>query len=144
MIKRIPVILVLLLVVACQRGPRAINYGEDSCHFCSMTIVDKQHAAQIVTRKGKVYNFDAAECMIQSLPEFEQKGIGHYLVTDYETPEKLIDATQAVFIVSPEIPSPMRANLAALKSRESAVVLQESKTGQLYSWQQIQLHLKKD
>jgi copper chaperone NosL len=29
-----------------------------------MTIVDKVHAAEIVTKKGKVCKFDATECMI--------------------------------------------------------------------------------
>jgi copper chaperone NosL len=107
-----------------------------------MTIVDRQHAAQLVTNKGKVYNFDAAECLIHSLPEFDQTAIALYLVTDYEEPEQLIDATSATFIVTPEIPSPMRANLSALKSRERALALQGLKQGDLYSWQEIQLHLK--
>lgn len=131
----------LFLLSSCTIGPKEINYGEDSCHFCSMTIVDRQHAAQLVTKKGKVYNYDASECMINSLSEFDPSSVALYLVTDYKIPEKLIDATQATFIVSPEIPSPMRANLSALSSRENAETLQESKSGQLFTWQEIQLHL---
>ena len=29
-----------------------------------MTIVDRQHAAEAVTSKGKVFKFDAIECMV--------------------------------------------------------------------------------
>ncbi len=140
--KLITLFSLLLLATACNVKPKQINYGEDMCHYCSMTIVDRQHAAQLVTNKGKVFNFDAAECMIHSLPEFDQDAIALFLVTDYEEPEKLIDATKATFIVTPEIPSPMRANLSALKSRERALALQTLKQGDLYSWQEIQLHLK--
>ncbi|NNM23830.1 MAG: hypothetical protein HKO54_09765 [Flavobacteriaceae bacterium] len=131
----------LFVMVSCNLEPKKINFGEDSCYYCSMTIVDRQHAAQLITKKGKVYNFDAAECMINALSDFEEAEIGRYLVTDYETPEKLIDATSATFIVSPEIPSPMRANLAALASQANAVSLQQSKSGELYSWEEIQLLL---
>lgn len=133
----------IILMTSCNLEPREINYGEDNCHYCSMTIVDRQHGAQLITKKGKVYNFDAAECMINALSDFEDDKIGRYLVTDYETPEKLIDATAATFIVSPEIPSPMRANLAALESETSAAELKEAKTGQLYTWEEIRMLLKK-
>ncbi len=132
----------LFFLVSCNLEPRKINYGEDHCHYCSMTIVDRQHGAQLITKKGKVYNFDAAECMINSLSDFEEEKVGRCLVTDYETPEKLIDATTATYIVSPEIPSPMRANLAALESENSAAELKESKTGQLYNWKEIKMLLK--
>jgi len=127
----------LLLLSSCNVGPKPINYGEDHCHFCSMTIVDRQHAAQLVTRKGKVYNFDAAECMIHSLPDFDATEVGHFLVTDYETPELLFDATTATFIISPNITSPMRANLAALTSRETGREVQLKKEGELFTWEEV-------
>ena len=107
-----------------------------------MTIVDRQHAAELVTHKGKVYKFDAAECMINSLSEMDPESIALFLVTDYSVPEQLIDAKTATFIISPEIPSPMRANLSALQSKEKAISLQNSKQGSLYTWEEIQLYLK--
>ncbi len=132
----------LLLFTSCQIRPKEINYGEDNCHYCSMTIVDRQHAAEMVTHKGKVYKFDAAECMINSLSEMDPESIALFLVTDYSEPEQLIDAKTATFIISPEIPSPMRANLSALQSKEKAISLQNSKQGSLYTWEEIQLYLK--
>jgi len=107
-----------------------------------MTIVDRQHAAELVTHKGKVYKFDAAECMINSLSEMDLESIALFLVTDYSAPEQLIDAKTATFLVSPEIPSPMRANLSALHSKDSAQSLLNAKNGRLFSWLEIQLYLK--
>ena len=42
-------VLLLLLTTGCKVEPKPIAYGKEGCHFCSMTIVDQQHAAQIVT-----------------------------------------------------------------------------------------------
>ena len=135
-------LLLIFTLTSCNLQTNKIHFGEDGCHYCSMTIVDQQHAAQLVTRKGKVYKFDAAECMINSLSEFDEETVARYLVTDYQTPAQLIDATTATFIVSPEIPSPMRANLSASKSKESAFAILGDKQGDLYSWEEIQRYLK--
>ncbi|MEL6810298.1 MAG: nitrous oxide reductase accessory protein NosL [Bacteroidota bacterium] len=131
----------LTFAISCNLRPKEIYYGEDSCHYCSMTIVDKQHAAQLITLKGKVYKYDAAECMIQALTEMDRESVGLTLVTDYNAPSTLIEAQTATFIVSPGISSPMRANLAALPSLEKATLLQKVKQGNLYSWEEIQAHL---
>jgi len=135
-------LLLFFTLTSCNLQTNKIHYGEDGCHYCSMTIVDQQHAAQLVTRKGKVYKFDAAECMINSLSDFDENKVAQFLVTDYQTPTELIDATKATFIVSPEIPSPMRANLSASKSKESASAILAAKQGDLYSWKEIQNYLK--
>ncbi len=63
-LKRLSILILLLIVTNCSVSPKAIDYGNDGCHFCKMTIVDKLHAAEVVTNKGKVYKFDATECMI--------------------------------------------------------------------------------
>ena len=122
--------------------PQEINFGEDACHYCSMTIVDRQHASQLVTDKGKSYKFDAIECMINHISE-STTPIALYLVTDYTHPEALIDAKKATFIISSNIPSPMKANLSALESKAEAEALQASKGGELYTWQALLTHLNK-
>ena len=135
-------IFVLVLIISCSPKPKAINYGEDGCHYCSMTIVDRQHAAELVTEKGKVYKFDAAECMIHYISE-DETPMAYYLVTDYTKPEGLVDAKTATFIISENIPSPMGANLSAVATIEQAVDLQEMQGGNLYSWDELLIHLKK-
>ncbi|GAA3645671.1 hypothetical protein GCM10022397_33220 [Flavivirga jejuensis] len=107
-----------------------------------MTIVDKVHAAEIVTKKGKTYKFDATECMINFIKEFDTSKIQLYLSNNYKEPEVLIDATQATFLISKNIPSPMGAFLSAFKSQEDAKKTQEEKGGILYNWEALLAHLK--
>lgn len=132
----------LLVVCGCNISPKPIAYGQEGCHYCNMTIVDKVHAAEIVTKKGKVYKFDATECMVDFVNDFEAKEIELYLSNDYTKPESLIDATKATFLISENIPSPMGAFLSAFKSKEDAKKFQSEYGGTLYSWEELLTHLK--
>ncbi|MFD2725141.1 nitrous oxide reductase accessory protein NosL [Hyunsoonleella rubra] len=132
----------LLLVLNCNSSPQPIDYGNDGCHFCKMTIVDKVHAAEIVTQKGKVYKFDATECMVSFMKEFDTTQIKLYLSNDYNTPEALIDATKATFLISENIPSPMGAYLSAFKTKDEAEKTLAKKGGRLYTWDQLLVKLK--
>ncbi|HMC01086.1 MAG TPA: nitrous oxide reductase accessory protein NosL [Flavobacteriaceae bacterium] len=132
----------LLLLLSCNVSPQAIDYGNDGCHYCKMTIVDKVHAAEIVTKKGKVYKFDATECMINFMKEFDTSEIELYLSNIYTEPEVLIDATKATFLISENIPSPMGAYLSAFKNKSGAEKVQNEKGGTLYTWNELLTHLK--
>jgi copper chaperone NosL len=127
----------LLLVFSCNVSPKPIDYGSDGCHFCKMTIVDKVHAAEIVTKKGKVYMFDATECMINFRKDFDTSEIELYLSNNYTEPEALIDATEATFLISKNIPSPMGAFLSAFKNEANAKEFQAEKGGDLYTWEEL-------
>jgi len=130
----------LLMLVSCNVSPQAIDYGSDGCHFCKMTIVDKVHAAEIVTKKGKVYKFDATECMINFMNDFDASEIELYLSNNYTEPEQLIDAQKATFLISKNIPSPMGAYLSAFKNKADAEKMQSEKGGDLYSWEELLVH----
>ncbi|WNH08897.1 nitrous oxide reductase accessory protein NosL [Thalassobellus suaedae] len=134
--------ILLLLFFSCNVSPKAINYGDDGCYFCKMTIVDKVHAAEIVTKKGKIYKFDASECMIHFMKEFDTSEIKLYLSNNYTAPESLIDATKSTFLISKNIPSPMGAYLSVFKTEEDAKKIQSEKGGTLYTWNQLLAHLK--
>lgn len=127
----------LLVLMGCNVSPKAIDYGNDGCHFCKMTIVDKVHAAEVVTKKGKVYKFDATECMINFSKEFNTSEIELYLSNNYTEPEALIDATKATFLISKNIPSPMGAFLSAFKNKADAEKFQKEKGGKLYTWAEL-------
>ena len=137
-------IVLLLLFTNCNVKPKPIDYGNDGCHFCSMTIVDKVHAAEIVTKKGKVYKFDATECMVNFIADFDASEIELHLSNNYTEPETLIDATRATFLISENIPSPMGAFLSAFKNKADAKKFQDEKGGELYSWTQLLSHLNND
>lgn len=132
----------ILMLISCNVSPKPIEYGSDGCHFCKMTIVDKVHAAEIVTRKGKVYKFDATECMVNFLKEFDTSEIALFLSNNYTEPEALIDATKATFLISENIPSPMGAFLSAFKNKVDAEKTQAEKGGKLYTWEELLAHLK--
>ncbi|WP_040253390.1 nitrous oxide reductase accessory protein NosL [Psychroserpens mesophilus] len=141
-LKHYSFIALLWLLFSCNVSPKPIDYGSDGCHYCKMTIVDKVHAAEIVTLKGKVYKFDATECMINFMEEFETSEIALYLSNNYTEPETLIDATKATFLISKNIPSPMGAFLSAFKSKSEAKKIQSQKGGNLYTWNELLAHFK--
>ena len=122
------------LLMTCAVEPAEMSYGKDLCHYCKMTIVDTQHAAQMVTGKGKAYKYDAIECMMRHLAEWEGTPVELYLVNDYSAPKVMIDARQAHFLISQAIPSPMGAFLSAFGDGDIAGKTLEEKGGDLYSW----------
>ena len=132
-----------LFLTSCSVSPQPINYGMDACYYCDMTIVDRQHASQVVTSKGKAYKYDAIECMVHSLQdELKDTEIALYLAADFNVPGQLMDATMATYLVSEQIQSPMGANLSAFENAEKAEKTKEEFTGTTYSWEEIQKHLK--
>ncbi len=136
-------LLSFLLFISCTIQPQKIEYGKDACHFCRMNIVDQQHSAQLVTKKGKAFKFDATECMINYLNETDTKQVGLLLVADYNTPGDLIDANLATFIISENIPSPMGEFLSAVPTKEEALSLKKAKEGDIYTWGELLIHFNK-
>lgn len=134
--------LVLLICASCEISPNPINYGSDGCHFCSMTIVDKQHAAQIVTKKGKAFKFDAVECMMNHLKDIDMSSVELFMVNDFQAPGELIDAKKVTFLISKEIPSPMGEYLSAFNSRVEAERIEAENNGKLYSWDELLTRFK--
>lgn len=137
------VLLVYLLITSCNTGPKNINYGSDGCHFCKMTIVDKIHGAELVTEKGKVYKFDAAECMLNYIQDNPSMEVDNFYTNYHENPTELIPVTNAFFLISEAIPSPMGANLTAFKTKENAQKIHSEMGGKLYSWETLKTHLDK-
>mgnify|MGYP001811809371 CR=1 FL=1 len=139
---KITLLIVCGLLLGCQVGPQPIEYGTDGCYFCKMTIVDQLHAAEVVTQKGKIYKFDATECMINFMKEFDTSEIALYLSNDFSQAGTLIDATKATFLISENVPSPMGAFLSAFKQMEVAIALKSDKGGEIYTWSELIDHLK--
>jgi copper chaperone NosL len=53
------------ILLGCEKqGPIPFLWGEDACHFCKMTLVQKGYAAQRINEKGKVFKYDAIECLL--------------------------------------------------------------------------------
>ena len=140
--KGVMIIGLLFMSMACSPVPQDIHYGKDTCSSCLMTIVDQQHAAELVTTKGKAFKFDAIECMVRYLKEHEGTEYAFTLVNDYNKPGSFINAETATFLISPSVPSPMGAFLSAFASEDQAMKLQQEKAGKLYDWSTLRLTLK--
>lgn len=107
------------------------------CHFCKMTIVDRQYATEFVTKKGKCYKFDAIECMVQELDKWDPNEVALMLVSDFENPGVLVDANSATYLTSPEMPSPMGANLTAFDNLDKAKAIHADVSGRLEDWSSL-------
>lgn len=128
--------------MGCNNTPKPLSYGSEGCHFCSMTIVDKQHAAQFMTKKGRTYSFDAIECMMNHLKEIDVNDVATLLVNDYQNSGEFIEASKATYLISKNIPSPMGEFLSAFSSKESAEMVQQENLGKIYSWQELKQRFK--
>lgn len=131
-------------LISCSVEPKVIKYGDDHCFHCDMTVVDKTHAAQYVTKKGKAYMFDAVECLTMKInKENNEPNLEFILVADYVTPGKLVDAKKATYLISKKIKSPMGANLSAFFDKKIAEQYLQKNGGKLYSWNSLKQHFSK-
>lgn len=131
---------ILLGSIGCKQGPRPIDYGNDMCAFCKMSIVDRQHAALAVTEKGKVYTFDAIECLVPFMGAQEMSW-SYILVSDYATPGVLVPAESAKYLISKGIPSPMGAFATAFAQQAEAEAQLKTHGGELFNWEGIRTKL---
>ena len=133
------IILFILLSCSCSIKERPVAYGTDECAYCKMIIMDHRYGAELVTQKGKIYTFDAAECLIEYLYRNEglEQNASYLLVTSYTEPDQLIDARSASYLVSKAMPSPMGAYLTAFSSRQTAEEYHAEKAGELYTWDEL-------
>lgn len=129
----------LLIAFACKKGPEPIQYGKDPCDFCKMTISDPKFGGEIVTQKGRVYKYDAVECMINAIKE-GRKDHAQILATPYDLPYTLKSKDSLVFVISPDIHSPMGANLAAFSNRLALDSLLDKKAS-IISWDELHTKL---
>jgi len=133
-----------VLLSSCKVEPKEIAYGNDHCYLCDMTVVDKTHAAEYVTKKGKSFPFDAIECMTRKINKAQNEAeLAYILVADYSNPGKLVDAKTASYLISKAIKSPMGANLSAFATQEAAAKKHQEVGGKLYTWEELKEYFKK-
>ena len=143
--KRImPVALLLAILNACSIRPEPINYGEDNCVHCQMTIMDHRYGTEAVTDKGKVYKFDSIECLMEFLDEKKDSpdNFSLYLFTPYDQPGRLTDATTCSVLHSKNLPSPMGMYLTAFETEPAALKFRDNFGGRLYDWEGLKQNFK--
>jgi len=128
---------ILIFLVACSTEPQPINYGKDLCAYCSMTIMDKKFGAELINSKGKAVKFDSGECMLKYLNESNDFKPEKFLVVDYLSEGKLINAEQAFYLHGGKLNSPMGGGLAAFKSKPEAESIQAELGAEILNWQEL-------
>lgn len=127
-------LLSLVAVISCSTDFKSINYDEDQCASCKMIISDKRFGAELVTTKGKVFKYDAAECLFREIAE---KGLENYArigVTYFNDPGKLKNGVESYYLVSPGRPSPMGGNLSSYASPDEVKILKDELGGNFYDF----------
>jgi len=128
-----------IAISSCSVEPQPINYGQDHCAFCQMTIVDDRYASELVTDKGKVFKFDAVECLINYnlQNDLSMEQISFLLVTDYSNPATLIDASQGFYLRSVKLPSPMGMFITGFGDQAEAQRIAAKVHGKIYTWDEL-------
>ena len=129
----------VLLISACQPEQRPIRYGEEKCNFCQMTVVDRRFGGEIVTEKGRVYVYDAVECMIRDMKaqSWSTENLGFVLTNTRDNPSELAPVEACTFLISEDLPSPMGENINPFKKLTDAMMLQKKHGGEIYTWSEL-------
>ena len=102
-----------------------------------MAISEKRYAAELIDRDGSVSKFDDISCMIRFSKERRlRESTAGWFVIDYRSQE-WIDAGQAHFVKSDQIPSPMRGGLLGVKERSKAEELSAEFAGRIQTFDDL-------
>lgn len=129
----------MFMIAACNPESKPIIYGEDNCEFCRMSIVDKRFGGEVVTQKGKVYKFDAVECLVNYIDERveDESKLKFVLTNTYDHPGELVNASECTYLKSTQMPSPMGMFLNPFKEFDKASSFQKENTGSIFTWEEL-------
>jgi copper chaperone NosL len=109
-----------------------------------MTLADPRFAGQLVTRTGRVIPFDDVGC----LATFVATGgvapaeIHSLWVNDFARPDSMLEVTDAVFLRTDSLRTPMDYGLAALRPGPTADSVRLRLGGKLISWDAVMLRVR--
>jgi len=132
-------VLLLLFMSSCNAGPDPIITGKDQCDFCKMTVSDNRFGAEIVTKKGKVFKFDDAHCILSFLQAktVEPGQVKDIYFTDFSGGHGLINTSGTFLLKSEELRSPMGGNIAAFSNNDSLKKVMDTFKGSVTNWKEL-------
>ncbi len=107
-------------------GSRPVHVGVDVCPFCNMTVIDARFAAQMVTHTGKVYSYDAIECLVDHLngyggPKVDPRELYAPDFAASSAKKAVLEPVdELIFLYHKRIRTPMGGGLVAFRKREDA------------------------
>ena len=128
--------LLLFSITSCSNKPQPFNYGKDVCDHCKMTIIDPKFGGEIITKKGKVYKFDDAICMVDFLKngDLKEDDVSQKLVINFQKQNEFVAVNSAYFLVSPDLKTPMGGNAGAFTSQQEAEQTKATFNGDILNW----------
>jgi nitrous oxide reductase accessory protein NosL len=139
---RTSIILLALICTSIMAMGQSVP-SKSACAHCQMQINNPQFVSHLVKQNGDTLIYDAIECLIAAL-QTQNDEVNTILVADFSQENKKIEASSATYLQSKNIPSPMGAYLSAYAKKEAAEEAKNTNGGQLYTWEEIQKHLKSD
>lgn len=140
MSKFLPVILMAILVISCEPTVQTINYGQDGCSYCRMTIVEEHYGSELLTTKGKAHKFDSIECLAAFVikDQVSTENIHGMYFTDFEDAGNLYPLQEMIFVQAKKLKSPMGLNLSAFRTQKTADDVALLYFGETMTWEQVQ------
>jgi len=141
-ITRIPILglaLAFSLQACGSDGPKPINFGNDQCAHCRMTVSDARFASQLVTTKGRAYSFDDVQCMVAFVKSggIAREEVARYYLPDYSNENKLLPADGLFLLKSESLKSPMRGDIAAFANETDLEKVRKIHGGQRITWEDL-------
>ena len=132
-------ILLILLTFACNFKPEPLITGKDHCDFCKMTLADNRFGAEVITRKGKIYKFDDAQCAISFLhsSKLDPSHLKDIYFTDFSSGHSLIKSTDALFLKSETMRAPMGGEFSAFNNSDSLQMVLKQNNGSILHWDEL-------
>ena len=102
---------------ACTPKERPIKRGE-ACAHCKMPVSDLKFAAELVTKKGKIFVFDDLICAIKYIQttQVDKSNIHNIFATNFYNENQLLNVNKAFFLKSESFRSPMNGNIGTFTS----------------------------
>ena len=135
------VIVLLIGVTACASQaagepiPPEIHLGEDACQFCRMIISDERYAAGYLTADGDEFIFDDIGDMFKHHLD-RAEAVTAFFVHDYND-HTWIRAETAVYVLNPDLPTPMLSGLAAFAGEAEARRFAAETEGDIFTFEEL-------
>lgn len=131
--------LLALILGACgdtagAQGPPDIAYGRDICVQCGMIINEERFSAAYTLDDGteKVFD-DLGGLLLHQRETGDAIDPEHTWVHDFETAEP-VDVSNAYFVVTLSVSTPMGHNILAFTHEEGAVAFASDVGGEVIQW----------
>lgn len=132
-------IALVMTLVSCHTKPSPFEPGKDVCHFCKMSITDTRFGGELITKKGKIFKFDDLHCMISFLKAGSESdnSLSQKLTINFKKPNTFLEVDKAVFVISPELKSPMGSHTAGFETQAIATQFSKGKQAEITDWKNL-------